>query len=528
MADKKVKATAVEVVPVNEYATFYVHESADPLSGNYGVGVHGYVCTDTEAKRGYGLKKIIPTKEGYTEKTSQALRIIDSVIDIRLPLYSEQDRATVTNCLVAGCNAALGLVLQMDEEKRPKIVRVILPRKNLVGFLTKGYEKCVADGYLDSKGNPIPFKDGLDAYLRNVGALEKLGVDVAVLYGPMDGAMGMPEARANANDAVVACLKHKEGEAEPSCHVSPPEGYWNHDHGRHPLLTKSRMVFAMSNGQAVKTDRLFLMDFEKSSKKKEQTHKIEIEVGQLLPSASYAVVKVNDVDPIIWKIAEEHSKYLDVKYERLGVLFLDAVFKPGAHSVMSKVGADYLYSKTVVTDLIDSRETMYSHELNPARQAYRAWNTYLDMDALMQEFLKAMNSTVRPPEEGQCIQFQDARGSWAATNITSRFIETTEEKKGKVVYKASKEIDTPNTAILVKGFYLDEEDAIKEASVNLSIGIDMPKRNAISAMAGEQTRAYLLLRQDTAFTVRHFVVVTNGDEYGIWTAPFANRTFVKK
>lgn len=116
-----------------------------------------------------------------------------------------------------------------------------------------------------------------------------------------------------------------------------------------------------------------------------------------------------------------------------------------------------------------------------------------------------------------------------ATNVTQHFITVTEDNKGKPVFKASKRVETPNTSLLVPAAYWDDTDEqVKEAKINLSIGIDMPKRNAIAAMASEQFEAFVLTHQDTAFTVRHFVVVTNGDEYGIWASPFANRTFVKK
>jgi len=292
------------------------------------------------------------------------------------------------------------------------------------------------------------------------------------------------------------------------------------------------MIFKMADKKVVANDHVFLMDFDKASKKKEHLHKLEIEVGQLLPSASYCVAKINSLDPIIAAIQEQHTNYLDTKVERLGVLFLDAVFKPGAHSVMQKVGADYLHSTTYVTDLLDSYGAMFTHELNPARQAHRAWNTYLDMQSIVQHFLADRDKRLK---EGTGDQIKGSRefftpyGIFMSTTITSQFIDVTEDAKGRPVYKASKQVETPNTSLKVDAFYLDEaSEEVRQASVTLSIGIDMPKRNAIAAMASGEFEAYVLVRQDTPFTVRHYVVVTNGDEYGIWAAPFANRTFVKK
>src|SRR5690606_11926087 len=107
-------------------------ESAEPLTNRYGIGEHAYVCTDQPAKRGYGLKKVIPTRTGFDSTSTEALRIIDSVVDIRIPLYEERDCATVANCLLTGINAVLEYVAQLEDDKRPGHAAVILPRKNLI------------------------------------------------------------------------------------------------------------------------------------------------------------------------------------------------------------------------------------------------------------------------------------------------------------------------------------------------------------------------------------------------------------
>ena len=524
------KEAVAEEEPVNEFAAFYVSESSWPGQNLFGVGVHGYVVTDTKAKRGYGLKKVVPTPKGFKDDGKMELQIIREVIDIRAPLSKPEHTQTVANCLLRGVVLALEYTAQLEE--MPKSVCVLIPRKNLALFMTKGYPKAIADGYVDGKGNPLAFKEVLDSFVRVQELLTSKGCKVSIEYVSPDQAKGLPVSKANANDAVLAAQKEKGEEMEAHCIVSPPEGYWNHDHGRHPLLGKSRMIFKMADKKVMENDHVFLMDFDKASKKKEHLHKLEIEVGQLLPSASYCVAKINSLDPIIAAIQEQHTNYLDTRVERLGVLFLDAVFKPGAHSVMQKVGADYLHSTTYVTDLLDSYGAMFTHELNPARQAHRAWNTYLDMQSIVQHFLADRDKRLKEGTGDQikgCREFFTPYGIFMSTTITSQFIDVTEDAKGRPVYKASKQVETPNTSLKVDAFYLDEaSEEVRQASVTLSIGIDMPKRNAIAAMASGEFEAYVLVRQDTPFTVRHYVVVTNGDEYGIWAAPFANRTFVKK
>lgn len=524
------KEVVAEEVPVNDFAAFYVAESSWPGQNLFGTGIHGYVTTQVKAKRGYGLKKVVPTPKGYKDDGKMELQVIREVIDIRAPLSKPEHTQTVANCIVYGAVLALEYVAQLEEI--PKSVCVLIPRKNLAIFMTKGYPKAIEDGYVDGKGNPLAFKEVLDSYVRVLETLTSKGCKVYIEYVSPDQAKGLPVAKANANDAVLAAQKDQGGEMEPHCIVSPPEGYWNHDHGRHPLLGKSRMIFKMADKKVVENDHVFLMDFDKASNKKEHLHKLEIEVGQLLPSASYCVAKINSLDPIIAAIQQQHTNYLDTKVERLGVLFLDAVFKPGAHSVMQKVGADYLHSTTYVTDLLDSYGAMYTHELNPARQAHRAWNTYLDMQSIVQHFLADRDRRIKE-ETGDQIkgakEFFTPYGIFMSTQITSEFIDVTEDAKGRPVYKASRKVETPNTSLKVDAFYLDDaSEEVRQASVTLSIGIDMPKRNAIAAMASDTFEAYVLVRQDTPFTVRHYVVVTNGDEYGIWAAPFANRTFVRK
>jgi hypothetical protein len=93
--------------------------------------------------------------------------------------------------------------------------------------------------------------------------------------------------------------------------------------------------------------------------------------------------------------------------------------------------------------------------------------------------------------------------------------------KGKENWKVSPTIAQNTKAIEVMAkYWVDEEPG--ELKVTLTIGIDLPKRNALSALADKKPRVSLITWRESSFGFRVATIVETEDDIGIYAPSVSN------
>lgn len=481
--------------------------------GCLGIGFHGFIVTEEPVKRGYGLKNNIPTHRGYIKGDSKSLTRVENVFD---GIWGTIVKPELAQDVVGQIEAATH-IMTLGLERDVKSVWIGCPRIRLTQAMATGFAGLVKSNFKDSKGTEVPYLDTLKAFLRVFDELTKLGVPVTV-ENVEETNMGYLLADANASLAML----NTQGNV-PATHFSmgPPEGYWNHDHKRHPLLGHPRIVFCSNDKLEELPEYLYTLDYEKAALDKKDKHKLEIEVGQNLAHARYAVVKPHVLDPLVNAVARRHSLHHKTKHANQAILYLTAVFSKAGHAMLERFGADVLVSRTFLTELVDGRGIMYSHDMPIPRRSNRAAQVFVKMEDTLKAFEKAFYEN--PGEE--VYVFGSAQGLLTATLRTELFCKVTEDAKGREVFKPHPGIETPNSTLPATVKLLDD-DVLREIDVKLTIGYDMPTRNTVAALLDEDFKAYILVYRDSDITVRHLTVLMSSKGNGIWTTPFAARTFL--
>lgn len=481
--------------------------------GCLGVGFHGFIVTEEPVKRGYGLKTTLPTHRGYIKGDSKTLTRVENVFD---GIWSKIVPPALAQDVVGQIEAATHL-MTLGLSQNVKSIWIGCPRIRLSQAMATGFAGLVKSEFKDSKGVEVPYLDVLKAFLRLWDELATRGVPVTV-ENVEETNMGYLLADANAS---LAMLNTQGNVTAEHFAMGPPEGYWNHDHKRHPLLSHPRIVFCSNDKFEELPPYIYTMDYEKTAMDKKDKHKLEIEVGQNLAHARYAVVKPHELDPLVNAVARRHSLHHKTKHANQAILYLTAVFSKAGHAMLERFGADVLVSKTFLTELLDGRGVMYSHDMPIPRRSNRAAQVFVKMEDTLKAFENAYYAN--PGEDN--YTFGSALGLITATLSTDVFCKVTEDAKGRDVYKPNPLIETPNTTTPATVKLMDG-DALRDIDIKLTIGYDMPARNTVAALLDEDFKAYILVYRDTDITVRHLTVLMSSKGNGIWTTPFAARTFL--
>lgn len=483
-----------------------------------GVGIHGFFVTDEPAKKGYGLKNILPTRHGYVKGDSKDLTVVDKVIDITSVCDKYPNAASVVTGLIEGACQVLELAIDSGVSS----VFIGMSRVNLAAQLQTGCAKIKARDFKDTHGQALPYADALRRYLRAFDLLTEGKVTIVVKHVEITD-NGYLLAKSMADTAQRNGVSLVKGYAAEKNQISivDANGYWNHDHGRHPLLCHPRLIY-LSNGTFGKLeDYLYTMDYQKSNDVKKDKHKLEIEVGQLLADCRYAVVKPSEVDPLINQVAKKHSLFHRATHAHLAVIYLSAIFSKKGHANLTRFGVDVLSNTSFLTELKDGSGLMYTHDMPIPRRSRRAALVFSQME----ETLKQFEATVT---EAKSFQFNSVLGIVTATEITDRLSTFTENTKGKRAYKPHPDVELPNVTMMVDAAYDDSNNPGQSlpVKIKLSIGYDMPTRNTVAALLNETFRAFVLVYRDTELTLRHMTVTMGDKGVAIWATPFAARTFI--
>lgn len=484
---------------------------SESYKGAVGIGFHGYFVTDEIAKRGYGLKNMLPSALGYVKGDSKQLCRVEQVFDGVWGEHLREDSATV----VVGMIIAATHVLTLGIEREVRSVFVGVPRVRLAAMLASGCAPLRKSNFKDSHGTEIPYKDYVEAYIRAFDILSEKGVTVTV-ENALETDMGVLSADGSASLALLNA--GREGSIQHLSMVTA-DGYWNHVHGRHPLLGHQRLLFSATKDFKELPEYLYTMDYEKATADKKDKHKLEIEVGQNLAHARYAVVRPHNNDPLLNEVARRHCQHHRTKHSNLSILYLVNLFSKQGHSMLERFGSDVLVSKTHLTELLDGRDVMYTHDMPIPRRSLRSAQVFAKMEHALKEFEAA-----RAANPSDLLTFDCALGAVTAFEISDLLAVVTENNKGKCTYKPSKAMELPNLTMDVMG-HLVEGEELKKIPIRLTLGYDIPPRNTVAALLDEDFRAFVLVYRDTEVTVRHLTVILSSKGNGIWTTPFAARTF---
>lgn len=283
-----------------------------------------------------------------------------------------------------------------------------------------------------------------------------------------------------------------------SIKTSPAEGYWKSTVERHPMLNLPKMIFN-SNQKYVEKGVYYLSNHNRP---------IDL-IGKRISDGAFAVVRLKEPSVAI-ETVREHQFKLSGTLDTLVSAKLDQLFSYSTYRHITMHGEHALQRFKNTRHLCDLSSQPVTEELTEPKIAIRAAEELSYLCEKLDKFL-AGNSSL------------------TVTDLTPILYETTEStsKKGVVTkeIKLKPQFGVGYAALQIDANYAFDGVA-KSAPLTLTLGLDLPDRNALKRLENSQPKISLITWSDVVDAFRYATVVQADGDVGIWAGVYSNLRFI--
>lgn len=492
-----------EETPTSEVGVvLYTDGGCKPSRGIGGWGIHGYSYdltplskvgrkTDTITNRGYADVAdltVVNTTDGSWKANHQGVDYTThSPISYIDGLGSLIPESTNNIAELTAASRALSII----DEIKPTQAHLLLDSDYVLKGITEWYPKWEAANWTRPDGTPTPNADlwkGLIKQHNNV----KSYVDLSWAYvRGHSGNLGNDNADRQATRAIILGRKGIEFEETT---MSAPMGYNLKSPDYNRLFAYPRWYFVCNThtDNATKTGHYA---YHIGSNSKDDTND-----GKVANDTSFAVLYLNTQEKVLDKVREYHNETTPHSYTNVVKASLDVIFNPYNYHDISINGSRYLerYQRAVT----DCEKRVLSNEQPSPHLVFRTLGVFTSLEELLEDHIVGTHKLS------------------VATDVTDEFYEsvTIKKKETKQLRKDFKQ--SMKSKDVVVGCILGGE--ARQHKVKLTVGLDLPNRNALVALATKEPKVLVLTQTEGANAFRVHVVIQTVDGYSIWSSVYSN------
>lgn len=486
-------------VPEPESLNFIVYTDGGckPSRGRGGYGFHGYLYRNAVPKQGAGAKAT-PTKDGYVGSApkDQAVEVV-SYAD----LYASMEKETTNNVmeLMAAIEA-----LEYAAHKNVNHMILFYDSQYVGNGLGEWVSGWQANDWKKADGTDVQNRELWERMLKAKGNLEtkKIGLDLEWVRGH-NGDLGNTMADGHASRGVLLAQKRL---VERQLTESEAKGYWSSKIDYNRMLSKPCWYFNTNVGESFKTDdgRVVYHLGKHGSN--------DNMLGKRMSDASFSVVYLKEPSPVLETLRRYQDQVSDGTSNRVIIGRLDAIHQAHHYLDIHTNGDRFLARAGAHLDLTNVDAVQLTKEMRPARLAFRAVETLVGLEALLEDYVT--KATDNPQ-----------RIDYVIKDITDRLFDKETNGKGKVKCKLKKELGTATRAVDVDVAY-DTGAHQGAMSVSLALDMDLPSRNALSALGDRDPSVKVMAWRESDTSFRYATILEAGDDIGIWSSVYSNLKLV--
>jgi len=461
--------------------------------GRAGWGFHGYTYQDKPLTRGIGIKQL-PTTKGYAP-----MALPDTVTPLEyFDAFGPVTESPTNNTgELQAAIEAFRLAIELDVPHLYLLLDSEYVRKGLTQWV-KGWTKR---NWMTSQGEPVANK----SYWLTLIDLEtkfKDGRSVELVWikghsGDVGNDLADFNARTGSGNGGESYLSR-----------SPVEGYHNPKTDVNPLYLKTRMLFNLG-GSDHRTDggcyyyqyqlgRLQSYGHKQQDTQKDRHDKTDLLLGRRIADATFCVVKVPEADEYLESLIDYHAQAHQRDIVELAIARLDIAYKPAVYQRIRQVGDKALIPIKSNGSLITPNDDLVTKTLDPPRLAMEAVNTFANMERQLNGLLE---NTL-----GKHVDVID---------ITDTFYGRELKGKTKEVVSLHKHITNTTPTLDIPTEFKGQTVTLK-----LVLGVDIPQRNALAKLAGEDTRVSVLVMADGPLAYSFATVFQTAQGSAIYQSPY--------
>lgn len=488
----------------NVGAVIYIDGGARPNPGNCGCGIHGYVYSLDEPKKGNGFKKGVLTRIGYASKLPDGEKPITILNYIDGVCYLKDEN---TNNVAELQTAVFALQYIKTLLTNHPIGKVTLrpDSEYLRDGITTNIHKWMGNGWINSTGAPVKNVEYWKALYQLTVELAEENVELDWIHVKAhDGETGNEIVDYYATVGVNAAKHHvnANGFRRPSSDyvnikLSEAQGYWTNVYEPNRLLSFNRLYFNTGvGGTPVSSDGRYVYYTGKNSVDVEQE-------GKPQGDTRYSVAMLKERDPVIEDMLTQQDRFCKDKGQFLAIGRLDNIFATKNISNITRFGAMQFDTKPGGMSMFMPYEAPVeiTEVLRTPRIALNAVNALLMLQHVLEDS-------------------RIGRDNITVTDITSILYEVDTTKKQPVT-KLRKQFDAGTKSFKVDVNYKTSGSQGKYP-VDLSIDIDLPDRNTLSALALLNPNVKVVSWEESAIGFRYAIWIESQEDSSIFAAVHSN------
>lgn len=475
----------------------YTDGGSKPSRGRGGYGFHGYLYREAVPKQGSGAKAV-PTKDGYVASApkDKAVEVVEYV-----DLYASMQDETTNNAmeLMAAIEA-----LEYADVKNVRYMKLFYDSEYVGKGLGEWVSGWQANDWKKADGSDVQNRALWERMLKAKGTLESkwVTIDLQWVRGH-NGDLGNTMADANASRGVLLAQKRI---VDRQLIENDAKGYWNLKADYNRMLSKSCWYFNTNVGESFKTDDgRYVYHLGKHGDNDNM-------LGKRMSDASFSVVYLKEPSDVLETLRQYQDQVSDGTSNRVIIGRLDAIHQPKNYLDVLKNGDKFLARAGRHLDITNVDAVQLTKEMRPARLAFRAIETLVGLEALLEDYVFDRKDNPQ-------------RIEYVLMDITDQLFDKETNSKGKVKCKLKKELGTSTRAIDVDVDY-DTEATKGTMNVALVFDMDLPSRNALSALADRDPVVKVMTWRESDTSFRYATIVEAGDDVGIWSSVYSNLKLV--
>ena len=480
-------------------AVLYADGSSKPNPGFSGCGIHGYIYTTLESKKGSGQPDHVMTDKGYIRKPTYAeMHPKDAPIKVT-PLayidgYSSYSVMSTNNA------AELAAVLKTLKHlfvNQPDVTQILVLTDSMytINSCNDWIAKYKARGWVKKDGSSISNISELKELDEILCALAERNVSLVIDY--IEGHAGFIGNHIADMLANVGSNGSRIGRLGTLIDTVDADGYWKPDNERHPFLS-ARKVYFNTLKDSHTPGIYFMGDHGKE----------DDQAGKKIPDSGFSYVEIAEPEKTIEIVRNVQSR---VAGEQDSIVYarMDYLFNPLVNKFIKSYG-DLALAQTssLRHDLYGVDDEPATREFKPPRIASRS------IDAL-----NAIADTLK--------WFCDGSPNFVGTEITDILYEKNDDPKKGLTYKLRPEFIVGYAALPVQVSY-DRNNKDSKEKIILSLGIDMPDRNALKRLEAYKPIVNVVTWMESDKAFRYAVVITTANDKGIWCGCYSNLRLLTK
>ena len=483
LVEAKLKYKLPEDTPVG--AVIYTDGGCRPSRGIGGWGIHGYLYAAGEPKQGHGCKEAV-TDVGYLNKQDPSaikvsvLRYVDgsgSLIPESTNNEAELEALYQALCVADRCNVTK--------------LHLILDSEYVLKGATERLDGWILSNWVRGDGQPVANVGHWSKIHGKLTALKDKNTHLTWEWVKGHGdSTGNILADSNATRGIIAGRK---GFHIVDLRLSDTKLYWKPEVDKHPFISEPRWYFRTNVGTSYMTDSgHWTYHLGKA---------VEIEhVGKKIADTNYAVVQLSRPVDVLERVRDFQHAIEPSLFNGVVEARLDNLFNPRVFCDIHENETTYLQRIGPKVDIFTHEETPLTNELRPPRLAFKAIDEFVALENLLNDIRL------------------DKQNGYQLSEITDLLYESVAVKK-KTERKLKLELDATDITVDVN---YDVGGGVKTAPVTLTLGIDIPRRNTLSAIADTDARVFVVTWKESNIAFRYATIIRMGDDLGIWAGVYAN------